>query len=141
MVHRTPLVALTLTVGRVVGQTTNTLPGLRAAAAEVKGEGARCRPEEGLLVKELRPGVFMIAEGADESVFATTGSGVVLCDAPPSSAQHIASAVRETTREPIMDLVYTHVHVDHIGGVGIVLQRNPSTERLAESGTAESCAS
>lgn len=79
----------------------------------------------------------MITEGAYESVFATTGQGVVLFDAPPSFARHIVEAVSETTKEPIVRLVYTHVHVDHIGGAGIILQSNPSIQIVAENGTAE----
>jgi glyoxylase-like metal-dependent hydrolase (beta-lactamase superfamily II) len=70
-------------------------------------------------------------------VFATTGQGVVLFDAPPSFARHIVEAVSETTKEPIVRLVYTHVHVDHIGGAGIILQSNPSIQIVAETGTAE----
>jgi glyoxylase-like metal-dependent hydrolase (beta-lactamase superfamily II) len=86
-------------------------------------------------VKEVRPGVFMITDDAYESIFVITKNGVVLFDATPSVAQHIVGAVG-ATREPIVKLVYTLVHVDRLGGAGIVLQRNPSMERLAESGTA-----
>jgi glyoxylase-like metal-dependent hydrolase (beta-lactamase superfamily II) len=79
----------------------------------------------------------MITEGAYESAFVTTGKGVVLFDAPPSFAQHISQAVAETTNEPIVELVYSHMHVDHIGGAGLILQQHPNIEILAEQGTAE----
>jgi glyoxylase-like metal-dependent hydrolase (beta-lactamase superfamily II) len=88
------------------------------------------------LVKELKPGIFMITDGAYESVFVTTGKGVVLFDAPPSLGQHIVNAVSETT-EQIVELVYTHLHADHIGGAGLVLQSKPDVQIMAESGTAE----
>jgi glyoxylase-like metal-dependent hydrolase (beta-lactamase superfamily II) len=103
----------------------------------VKAKALAADPQKGYLVKELKPGIFMITDGAYESVFATTGKGVVLFDAPPSFAQHIVSAVSETTKEPIVELVYTHLHVDHIGGAGIVLQSKPDLQIVAESGTAE----
>jgi glyoxylase-like metal-dependent hydrolase (beta-lactamase superfamily II) len=79
----------------------------------------------------------MITDGAYESVFITTGKGVVLIDAPPSFARHISQAVAETTSEPIIMLIYSHMHVDHIGGAGLILAQHPKIEILAEDGTAE----
>jgi glyoxylase-like metal-dependent hydrolase (beta-lactamase superfamily II) len=88
-------------------------------------------------VQQLKPDVYMITEGAYESAFVTTGKGVVLFDAPPSFANHIVEAVAETTREPIVEIVYTHIHVDHIGGAGLILKQVPKLEILAEEGTAD----
>jgi glyoxylase-like metal-dependent hydrolase (beta-lactamase superfamily II) len=119
------------------GQAPDKLPDYVPLLPQVKAKALPVDPQKGYLVKELKPDVYMITDGAYESVFATTGSGVVLFDAPPSFAQHIMSAVKETTAEPIVELVYTHVHVDHIGGAGIIFQSNPSIEILAESGTAD----
>jgi glyoxylase-like metal-dependent hydrolase (beta-lactamase superfamily II) len=102
-------------------------------------------PAKGYIVQTLKTdslvtpkyAVYMITDGAHESAFVTTGKGVVLFDAPPSFAQHISEAVAETTDEPIVELVYSHMHVDHIGGAGLILQRHPKMEILAEEGTAE----
>jgi glyoxylase-like metal-dependent hydrolase (beta-lactamase superfamily II) len=105
------------------------LPGVKAKALAVD-------PQKGYLVKELKQGIFMITDGAYESVFVTTGK-VVLFDAPPSLAPHIVHAVSETTKEQIVELVYTHLHVDHIGEAGLVLQNKPDMQIVAESGTAE----
>ena len=114
-----------------------TLPDYVPLLPQVQAKAIAIDPKKGYAVKELKPGIFMITDGAYESVFATTGNGVVLFDAPPSFAQHIVSAVSETTKEPIVELVYTHIHVDHIGGASLILQENPSLEILAEAGTAE----
>ncbi len=116
---------------------TGTLPDYVPLLPQVQAKATAVDPKKGYAVKELKPGIFMITDGAYESVFATTGNGVVLFDAPPSFAKHIVSAVSETTKEPIVELVYTHIHVDHIGGASLVLQQNPSLEILAENGTAE----
>jgi glyoxylase-like metal-dependent hydrolase (beta-lactamase superfamily II) len=70
-------------------------------------------------------------------MFVTTGKGVVLFDAPPSFARFISAAVAETTKEPIVMLVYSHVHVDHIGGAGLILKEHPGIEILAERGTSD----
>lgn len=121
----------------VRAQTTDTLPDYVPLLPQVKAKSPVIDPEKGYFVEELKPGVFMITEGAYESVFVTTGKGVVLFDAPPSLAQHIGQAVAEKTSEPIVELVYTHVHVDHIGGAGLIRKQNPKMEILAESGTAD----
>jgi glyoxylase-like metal-dependent hydrolase (beta-lactamase superfamily II) len=113
------------------------LPDYVPLLPQVKAKALVVDPHKGYLVKELKPSVYMITEGAYESVFVTTGKGVVLFDAPPSFAQHLVQAVTETTSEPIVELVYSHMHVDHIGGAGLVLKQVPKLEILAEEGTAE----
>jgi glyoxylase-like metal-dependent hydrolase (beta-lactamase superfamily II) len=93
--------------------------------------------QKGYLVRELKPGVFMITGGGYQALFATTGNGTVLFDAPPSFAQHIVEAVEEVTREPIVTLVYSHGHIDHIAGAGLIRQHNPQLEIVAEEGVAQ----
>jgi glyoxylase-like metal-dependent hydrolase (beta-lactamase superfamily II) len=106
------------------------LPQVRASALKVD-------PRKGYLVKKLKPGAFMLVGGGYESMFVTTGKGVVLFDAPPTTARHIVQAVREVTSEPIVELVYSHAHVDHIGGAGLLLKSVPDLQILAEEGTAQ----
>lgn len=50
-------------------------------------------PREGYIVERQKPDVYMITEGAYQSVLVTTGKGVVQFDAQPSIAQHIVQAV------------------------------------------------
>jgi glyoxylase-like metal-dependent hydrolase (beta-lactamase superfamily II) len=71
---------------------------------------------KGYLVKEIKPDVYIITDGAYQSMFVTTGQGVILFDAPPSFAQHIKEAAAAVTKEPIQKLIYSHAHVDHICG-------------------------
>jgi glyoxylase-like metal-dependent hydrolase (beta-lactamase superfamily II) len=93
-------------------------------------------PQKGYLVRELEPNVFLITDGGYQALFATTGQGVVLIDAPPSFARHIVRAVTDVTKEPIAKLVYSHNHVDHIAGAGLIRQQNPAIEIVAEEGVA-----
>jgi glyoxylase-like metal-dependent hydrolase (beta-lactamase superfamily II) len=111
------------------------LPNYVPLLPEVKQKAPAIDPRKGYVVRQLKPDVYMITEGAYESAFVTTGKGVVLFDAPPSFARHISQAVAETTGEPVVELVYSHMHVDHIGGAGIVLKEHPGIEILAEQGT------
>jgi glyoxylase-like metal-dependent hydrolase (beta-lactamase superfamily II) len=113
------------------------LPNYVPVVPQVKAEATAVDPQKGYAVKELKPDIYMITEGAYESVFVTTGQGVVLFDAPPSFARHIVQAVKDTTSEPIVELVYSHEHVDHIGGAGLVLKQVPNLKILGNDGTAE----
>src|SRR5580658_8115909 len=124
MFRRTLLFALILvTFGTAFAQTADTLPDYAPLLPQVKAKAPVIDPAKGYILQKLKPDVYMITEGAYESVFITTGKGVVLFDAPPSFAQHISQAVAETTGEPIVELVYSHMHVDHIGGAGLILKQ------------------
>ena len=115
---------------------TTSLPDYAPPLPRVKARAWRVDPRKGYLVKELKPNTFIITDGGYQSLFVTTGHGVVLFDAPPSFAQHIGQAVAETTKEPIAKLVYSHIHIDHIGGAGRILRQNPGIEIVAEDGVA-----
>jgi glyoxylase-like metal-dependent hydrolase (beta-lactamase superfamily II) len=93
-------------------------------------------PQKGYVVRALKPGVFLVTDGGYQAMFATTGKGVVLFDAPPSVASHITQAVADVTTEPIVVLVYSHIHVDHIGGAGLILRQHPGLRIIAERGVA-----
>jgi glyoxylase-like metal-dependent hydrolase (beta-lactamase superfamily II) len=132
------IVGLVLALGESIrAQTTETLPDYVPLLPQVTAKAPVVDRNKGYFVSELKPGVFMVTEGAYESVFVITGKGVVLFDAPPSFAQHLGEAVKEKTNEPIVELVYSHTHVDHIGGAGWLLKQNPKIEIVAEEGTAE----
>ena len=93
-------------------------------------------PAKGYLVKEVKPDVYVITEGAYQSMFVTTGQGVIVFDAPPAFSAHIRQAIAETTKEPIRKLIYSHAHVDHISG-SEVFKDIPNLEIIAEKGVAD----
>jgi glyoxylase-like metal-dependent hydrolase (beta-lactamase superfamily II) len=113
------------------------LPDYVPLLPEVKKKAPLVDPHKGYLVKEIKHDVYMITEGSYESVFVRTGDGVVLFDAPPSFAQHISQAVADVTNEPIVAMVYSHIHVDHIGGAGLIVRQHPKIEVIAEENTAK----
>jgi len=93
-------------------------------------------PQKGYTVREIKPRIFVVTDGGYQALFVATGAGVVLFDAPPSCGAHIMQAVADVTAEPVVKLVYSHGHVDHISGAGIILQQNPAIEIIAEEGVA-----
>ncbi len=110
------------------------LPDLAPVSPEVKARAWPVDPAKGYVVRELKPTVFMITDGRYQSVFMTTEQGVILFDAPPSLTKYLQAAVSEVTKQPIVSLVYSHGHVDHIGGAGTILRGNPQLEIVAEEG-------
>jgi glyoxylase-like metal-dependent hydrolase (beta-lactamase superfamily II) len=113
------------------------LPNYAPLLPQVKARAWAVDPKKGYVVREIKPDLFLVTDGTYQSLFATTGQGVVLFDAPPSLAEHIGQAIKDVTGEPIVMLVYSHIHVDHIGGAGLVLQQNPKIEIVAEQGVAQ----
>jgi glyoxylase-like metal-dependent hydrolase (beta-lactamase superfamily II) len=113
------------------------LPNYAPLLPQVKARAWPVDPQKGYVVRGIAPDLFLITNGTYQSLFATTGKGVVLFDAPPSIAEHIGEAVKDVTAEPIAMMVYSHIHVDHIGGAGLILGQNPKIEIVAEEGVAD----
>jgi glyoxylase-like metal-dependent hydrolase (beta-lactamase superfamily II) len=112
------------------------LPNYAPLLRQARARAWAVDPQKGYVVRELKPDVYLITDGGYQALFITTGNGVTLFDAPPSVASHISQAVADVTSEPIVRLVYSHVHVDHIGGAGLILRQHPNIEILAEEGVA-----
>jgi glyoxylase-like metal-dependent hydrolase (beta-lactamase superfamily II) len=89
----------------------------------------------GFLIREAASGVFMLTNGNYQSLFMTTGKGVVLVDAPEPLVKYIETAVAEVTDEPIKTLIYSHGHSDHIGGTYLLAR--PGLEIIAEERVAK----
>jgi glyoxylase-like metal-dependent hydrolase (beta-lactamase superfamily II) len=80
-------------------------------------KGPAIDPARGYRTQKLGDGLYMVTDGGYQSMFMTYEDGVVVIDAPPSYAAHIAEAIAEVTDKRITHVVYSHVHTDHIGGV------------------------
>ena len=132
-------VALLLAEGgrAILAQEPGELPPYASMLPQVKARALPVDPQKGYYVAKLKPDVYMITDGGYQALFVTTGRGVVLFDAPPSMATHISKAIAETTKEPLTTMVYSHIHVDHIGGAGVVAKEHPGLAILAERGVAD----
>lgn len=70
---------------------------------------------KGYLVEEIKDGLYWVTDGAYNTMFLTTGQGVIAIDAPPSIGKNYLKAIEEVTDEPITHVIYSHTHNDHIG--------------------------
>ncbi|OVE74557.1 hypothetical protein BVX95_02045 [archaeon D22] len=76
-------------------------------------------PEKGYIVEELSDGLYYVSDGTYNTMFLTTGEGVIVVDAPPNLGNKIMLAIEEVTDEKITHVVYTHSHADHIGSASM----------------------
>ena len=79
-------------------------------------QGPTIDPAKGYRTERLGDGLYMVTDGAYQSMFMTYERGVVVVDAPPSYAARLRQAIADVSAKPITHLVYSHYHSDHIGG-------------------------
>ena len=112
-------------------------PAYQAIPPAIAARALAIDPKLGYRVTQIKPDVYVMTDGAYQSLFVTTGEGVILLDAPPSFGAKIVQAVAEVTKEPIRQLVYSHSHLDHIAGAPEVIKHVPGLRILAEEGNAD----
>jgi glyoxylase-like metal-dependent hydrolase (beta-lactamase superfamily II) len=94
-------------------------------------------PAKGYRTQELGRGLYMVTDNAYQSMFMVYDKGVVVIDAPPAYAAHIKEAIAEVSDKPITHIVYSHSHIDHIGGTASlgghpIIVAQEETKRLLE---------
>lgn len=72
---------------------------------------------KGYRLQDLGEGLYMITDNIYQSMFLVYDRGVVVVDAPPNYAKRIPQAIAEVTKNPVTHVIYSHSHIDHIGGV------------------------
>jgi glyoxylase-like metal-dependent hydrolase (beta-lactamase superfamily II) len=81
-------------------------------------------PQKGYSVVEIADGIYWLAGSGYQTMFLTTGEGVIAVDAPQPIGEKYAQAIQETTGEPITHVIYSHSHQDHTGAAGQVFSGN-----------------
>lgn len=72
---------------------------------------------KGYRIENLGQGLYMVTDNAYQSMFLVYENGVVVVDAPPNYSAKLLAAIAEVTDQPVTHVVYSHSHIDHIGGV------------------------
>ncbi|KAA3662461.1 MAG: MBL fold metallo-hydrolase, partial [Chloroflexi bacterium] len=97
-------------------------------------------PKTGVYVEEAKPNLFYVTDGIYQSAFLKTEEGVIVFDAPPSFAHALPGVLqRYAVGEPIVYLVYSHGHTDHVGGTAVFADV-PDLQVVAPVAVAESIA-
>lgn len=82
-------------------------------------KGRAVSREKGYHLEEIRDGLYWITNGVYNTMFLTTGEGVIVIDAPPGLGEKYLLAIKEVTEEPITHVIYSHSHADHISSANI----------------------
>ena len=90
-----------------------------AAPLPESAKGPQIDFSKGYLVEEIKDGLYWVTDGAYNTIFLTTGQGVIAVDAPPSIGENYLKAIEEVTDEPITHVIYSHTHNDHIGSASM----------------------
>src|SRR5262249_15463746 len=81
--------------------------------------GPTILPEKGYVVEEIGDGLYWVTDGAYNTMFLVTSDGVVAVYAPPTLGAKYLQAISEVTSQPVVYLVYSHEHTDHIGAANL----------------------
>ena|SRR5688572_4220769 len=95
-------------IGERIGKYIDIPPAARGPAVD---------PAKGYRLQDLGDGLYMVTDNIYQSMFLVYDQGVVVVDAPPNYASLIPRAIAEVSRQPVTHVIYSHSHVDHIGGV------------------------
>jgi len=74
--------------------------------------------EKGYFVDEIADGIYWLVGGGYQTMFVTTGEGVIAVDAPQPIGENYLAAIAEVTSEPVTHMIYSHSHLDHTGAAG-----------------------
>ena len=80
--------------------------------------------EKGYAVTEIASGVYWLVGSGYQTMFLTTGDGVVVFDAPEPIGENYLKAINEVTTEPITHMIYSHHHQDHTGAAGEIFPKD-----------------
>ena len=75
-------------------------------------------PDKGYYVTEIADEIYWLVGSGYQTLFLTTGQGVIVIDAPQPIGEKYISAINEVTDEPITHMIYSHHHKDHTGAAG-----------------------
>ena len=81
-------------------------------------KGPPVEATKGYRIQTLGKDLYMVTENVYQAMFLVYENGVVVADIPPTLAAAIPKAIAEVTDKPITHLIYSHSHIDHIGGAG-----------------------
>ncbi|MGM4916269.1 MBL fold metallo-hydrolase [Tardiphaga sp. 813_E8_N1_3] len=74
-------------------------------------------PAKGYRLQQLGRDLYVVTDNGYQSMFLVYEEGVVVVDAPPSYSARLRQAIAEVTDRSVTHVVYSHAHIDHIGGV------------------------
>jgi glyoxylase-like metal-dependent hydrolase (beta-lactamase superfamily II) len=105
-----------------------------AAVSLVPAQPLTAPGATGYQAHEVRDGLYFLSDGAYNTMFLVASAGVIVVDPLPTLGAKYLQAIAEVTDKPVTHIVYSHEHLDHIGGASlfpksaqIIAQRETAT--------------
>ncbi len=91
--------------------------------------------DKGYFVTEIANNVYWLVGSGYQTMFVTTGQGVIVVDAPQPIGEKYLDAIKDVTSEPITHMIYSHSHADHTGAAGQIF--SPDITYVSHTQTAD----
>jgi len=92
--------------------------GVLESALDYSKQPVTINENKGYFVEEIADDIYWLVGSGYQTMFVTTGEGVIVVDAPQPIAEKYIDAIKEVTSEPITYMIYSHSHTDHTGAAG-----------------------
>ena len=107
---------------------------LGAGAAPVSAQRFSLPPPEP--IEHITGNVYKIFGGGGNTLVVVQKGGVVLVDTKmPGNGQAILDQVRTVTDKPIVTIINTHSHPDHVGSTDFIRSKYPNVRVIAQENT------
>ena len=73
------------------------------------------------MIKQIKPGLYMVTGAGGNSTVRVTDQGVILVDTKnlgENFYNDLVAQIKTVTHQPVKYVVVTHVHQDHSGNIG-----------------------
>jgi glyoxylase-like metal-dependent hydrolase (beta-lactamase superfamily II) len=110
-------------------------PAVSSEALRYTWHAPEIDSEKGYFVSEIADGVYWLVSERYQTMFVTTGEGVVVVDGPQPIGEKYISAINDVTNEPVTHMIYSHHHQDHTGATGQIFPADITY--ISHKGTAD----
>jgi len=89
------------------------------------GQRGAAPPPPPMMIKQVKPGLYMVINGGGNSEVRVTDQGVILVDTKNLGDQfynELMAQIKTVTSQPVKYVFVTHVHQDHAGNIGKFVQ-------------------
>src|SRR5947208_7393543 len=89
------------------------------------GQRGAAPPPPPMMIKQVKPGFYMVINGGGNSEVRVTDQGVILVDTKNLGDQFyndLMAQIKTVTSQPVKYVFVTHVHQDHAGNIGKFVQ-------------------
>src|SRR3989454_4868644 len=89
------------------------------------GQRGAAPPPPPMMIKQVKPGLYMVINGGGNSEVRVTDQGIILVDTKNLGDQFyndLVAQIKTVTSQPVKYVFVTHVHQDHAGNIGKFVQ-------------------